>query len=215
MELYANHLQITYYLLLTVVLLGIMELYNAFRENRFGYFFKATGILLVAAGLAVGSNITNLWATQEYGKYSTRGKSELTSEKENKTSGLDRDYITDWSFGVGESLSLLVPSIKGGASEPIAKNNKDVLQKVESNFRQYVSGFGAYFGEQPFTSGPVYVGAIICMLFLLGLLTIKGPEKWWLLAAFLLSITLSWGRNFMGLTNFSSILFRATTNSGR
>lgn len=202
LELYANHLQITYYLLLTVVLLGIMELYNAFRENRLGYFFKATGILLVAAGLAVGSNITNLWATQEYGKYSTRGKSELTSEKENKTSGLDRDYITDWSFGVGESLSLLVPSIKGGASEPIAKNNKDVLQKVESNFRQYVSGFGAYFGEQPFTSGPVYVGAIICMLFLLGLLTIKGPEKWWLLAAFLLSITLSWGRNFMGLTNF-------------
>lgn len=202
LELYANHLQITYYLLLTVILLGIMEFYNALREKRLGYFFKATGLLLVAAGLAVGSNITNLWATQEYGKYSTRGKSELTSEQENKTSGLDRDYITDWSFGVGESLSLLVPGIKGGASEPISKNNKDVLQKVDGNFRQYVSGFGAYFGEQPFTSGPVYVGAIICMLFLLGLLTIKGPEKWWLLAVFIMSLTLSWGKNFMGLTNF-------------
>ncbi len=202
LELYANHLQITYYLLLMLVLLGVAELVQAILEKRLPYFFKAVGLMALMAVLAAGSNITNLWATQEYSKYSTRGPSELTSEKENKTTGLNRDYITDWSYGVGESFTLLVPGFKGGASEPISKNHKDVLKEVDSNYRENVGGFGAYFGDQPFTSGPVYIGAIILLLFVIGLFILKGPVKWWLLSATILSLMLSWGRNFMGLTNF-------------
>ena len=119
LELNANHLQITYYLMLTVLLLAVAEGVRALMEKKLAYFIKASLLMVVMAGLALGSNITNLWATQEYSKYSTRGPSELTSDKENKTGGLDRDYITDWSYGVGESFTLLVPGFKGSASEPI------------------------------------------------------------------------------------------------
>lgn len=201
LELYANHLQITYYLAMMIVLLGLAEFYTAIREKKLPAFVKTTMVLLVAVALAVGSNITNLLVTQEYGKYSTRGPSELTSDKENKTSGLDRDYITSWSFGKSETFTLLIPSFKGGASEPISKNHKDALKEVDSNFRQNVGSFGAYFGEQPFTSGPVYVGAIIVLFFIIGLFVIKGPMKWWLLSATILSLMLSWGRHFMDFTN--------------
>ncbi|MFM7217382.1 MAG: YfhO family protein [Bacteroidota bacterium] len=202
LELYANHLQISYYLAIIILLLGVSELYRAVREKQLPYFLKASALMLVAVLLAVGSNITNLMATQEYAKYSTRGPSELTSDKENKTGGLDRDYITDWSYGVGESFTLLVPGFKGGASEPISKNHRDALKSVDSQFREGVSNFGAYFGDQPFTNGPVYVGCIIVLLFVIGLFIVEGPVKWWLAAATLLSLLLSWGRNFMGFTNF-------------
>ena len=202
LELYANHLQITYYLMLVVVMLVVAEFYKAVKEKRIAKFVKGSALLGVAAMLAVLSNITNLWATQEYGKYSTRGPSELTSNLEDQTTGLDRSYITDWSFGIDESFTLLIPDFKGGASEPINKNNKDALKEVNSNFRQYVSGFGAYFGEQPFTGGPSYCGAIMVMLFLIGAFVLKGPIKWWLVSATVLSLMLSWGRNLMWFTNF-------------
>jgi len=201
LELYSNHLQITYYLMMTAGILVLIELYNAIREKRIGMFGKATAMLLIAAALAVESNITSMWATQEYGKYSTRGPSDLTNDKENKTTGLDKDYITDWSYGIGETFTLLIPNFKGGASEPISKNNKDALKNVDSNFRQNIASQSAYFGDQPFVGGTSYAGAIVCMLFLLGLFIVKGPMKWWLAAASLLSVMLAWGRNFMSLTN--------------
>ena len=201
LELYANHLQITYYLMLLVILLVITEFYTSVKEKRVAGFIKASSLLVIAAGLAVLSNITNLWATQEYGKYSTRGPSELLADKENQTTGLDRDYITDWSYGIGESLTLLIPDFKGGASEPISRNNKDALKDVDPNFKQYVTNYGSYFGDQPFTGGPLYIGAIVILLFVIGLFVIKGPVKWWLLIATALSLMLSWGHNFMSFTN--------------
>ena len=202
LELYANHLQITYYLMMIVVLLGLVFLYESIVEKKLTYFLKSAALLVVVSALSVASNITNLWATQEYGKYSTRGPSELTNNKENQTSGLDRDYITDWSYGIGETFTLLIPDFKGGASEPIAKNNKEALKNVDSNYKQYVSGFGAYFGDQPFTGGPLYIGAILILLFVIGLFVVKGPLKWWVVASTALSIMLSWGKYFMSFTNF-------------
>ncbi|HRH67646.1 MAG TPA: YfhO family protein, partial [Bacteroidia bacterium] len=202
LELNANHLQITYYLMLMVVILGIAELYSAIKEKRIAQFIKATALLVVVAVLAVATNITNLWATQEYGKYSTRGPSELTADKENQTTGLDRDYITDWSYGVSESWTFLVPDFKGGASEGIAKNNKDALKGLDDNYRQNIAQFSAYFGDQPFVGGPLYLGAIVCLLFVVGLFVVKGPMKWWLLSSTVLFLLLSWGKNFMSFTNF-------------
>lgn len=202
LELYANHLQITYYLLLILVVLGLVEGVQAVRSKQLAYYGKALGMMVLMALLAIGTNITNLWATQEYSKYSTRGPSELTSEKENKTTGLDRDYITDWSYGVGESFTLLVPGFKGGASEAISKNHRDALKSVSADYRENVGGFSAYFGDQPFTSGPVYIGAIVVLLFVIGLFIVEGAVKWWLLGVTVLSLLLSWGRNFMGFTNF-------------
>lgn len=202
LQLYANHLQITYYLMLIVIFLAVAEMISAIREKRFPYFLKASLILLGMAGLALASNITNILTTQEYAKYSTRGPSELTDNAENKTSGLDRDYITDWSYGIGESWTFIVPDFKGGASEVISKNNKDALKELDENFRQNISSFSAYFGDQPFTSGPVYLGVIVVLLFLIGVFTVPGPVKWGLVSVTILAIFLSWGKNFMSFTNF-------------
>jgi hypothetical protein len=201
LHLYANHLQITYYLMLLIGIFVITELILSIKQKRIASFIKASSFLVIGAVLAVSTNITNLWATQEYGKYSTRGPSELTSDKENQTSGLDRDYITQWSFGIDETFTLLIPDFKGGASEPIGRNNKDALNAVDENFRQYVTNYGAYFGDQPFTGGPSYFGAIVILLFVIGLFVIKGPLKWWLVISTLLSLMLSWGHNFMTFTN--------------
>ncbi len=201
LHLYANHLQITYYLMLMVAILVIAELYLSIKEKRISTFIKANAFLAVAAVFALFSNITNLWATQEYGKYSTRGPSELSADKENQTTGLDRDYITQWSYGIGESFTLMIPDFKGGASEPIGRNNKDALNDVDDNYKQYVTNYGAYFGDQPFTGGPSYVGAIVVLIFVIGLFVVKGPVKWWLLIATALSLMLSWGHNFMTFTN--------------
>ena len=202
LELYANHLQITYYLIMIILLLGIAEFVRAYREKTLPYFFKATASLAVVALIAGCTNLTNLLATEEYGKYSTRGPSELTSDKENKTSGLDRDYVTGWSYGVGESFTLFIPNFKGGVSEPIAKSNKDALKEVDANFKQNIGQFGAYYGDLPFTGGPSYVGAIICLLFVTGLFIIKGEMKWWILSSTVLGLMLSWGKHFMSFTNF-------------
>jgi hypothetical protein len=200
LELSANHLQITYYLTLAIGLLVVSELIQAVLNKKLIEFVKASALLLVAALLAVGPNITNLLVTADYGKFTTRGKSELTDNKSNKTSGLDKDYATSWSYGKGESFSLMIPNFNGGASGSIGEN-KNALENVMPDYRQDVGRADAYFGDQPFTSGPVYAGSIICFLFVLGLLIVKSHLRWWLLAATVFSLVLAWGKNFMPLTD--------------
>jgi len=201
LELEAGHLQITYYLLLIVVILGFFEEVYSIKEKTYMHFLKSLGILIAAAILAVLTVSTNLWATYEYSKTTIRGKSELTNNKENKTSGLNKDYATAWSYGVSESFSLMIPNTKGGASGVLG-NNKKAMENVDRQFKNPVAQQNQYWGDQPFTSGPVYAGAIIIFLFILGLFIVKGRFKWILLTATILSLFLSWGKNFMPLTDF-------------
>lgn len=201
LEVRTNHLQITYYLLLTVVILVIAQLISDIKEKQLGRFFKATICLVVAAVIGVLTCSTTLYANYEFGKETTRGKPVLTRNEANQTKGLDRDYITQWSYGKGETWSLLIPNAKGGASAYIGNQNP-ALEKADRQFKQSIAQSSAYWGDQPGTSGPVYVGAIVVFLFVLGALTVKGNLKWALLIATLLSILLSWGKNFMGFTNF-------------
>ncbi|MCR4849529.1 MAG: YfhO family protein [Bacteroidales bacterium] len=201
LEIRANHLQITYYLLLIVVIFVIAQLISDIREKQLKRFFKASACLVVAAILAVLTFFTPLYANYEFGKETTRGKPVLTQNQDQQTKGLDRDYITQWSYGKGETWSLLIPNAKGGASAYIGNNNP-ALDKADRQFRSSIAQQNAYWGDQPGTSGPVYVGAIVMFLFVLGALTVKGKLKWVLLTATLLSILLSWGKNFMWFTNF-------------
>lgn len=201
LEIQAGHPQITYYLLLVVVILGLIELGYSIYDKQLKKFFVATGILVLVAVFAVLTHSTNLWSTYEYGKDTIRGKSDLTLDEENQTTGLDKDYITDWSYGISETFTLLIPNTKGGATDMLG-NNEKALEKVDRQFKQVVASQNQYWGDQPFTSGPVYVGAIIVFLFVLGLFIVKGRLKWILLAATVLSILLSWGKNFMPLTDF-------------
>ena len=201
LELHANHLQITYYLLLIIAILFIAEFISDIKGKRLGHFFKASLILLPVAVISILTCSLKLYANYEFGKETTRGKPVLTRNEANQTKGLDRDYITQWSYGKGETWSLLIPNAKGGASAYIGKQNP-ALEKADRQFRDSIAQSNAYWGDQPGTSGPVYVGAIVVFLFVLGSLTVKGKLKWALLVATLLSILLSWGKNFMGFTNF-------------
>ena len=200
-EVRTNHLQITYYLALIIVILVIAELISDIKNKKLGHFFKASIGLVVAAIIGVLTCSTALYGNYEFGKETTRGKPVLTRNEDNQTQGLDRDYITQWSYGKGETWSLLIPNAKGGASAYIGKQNP-ALEKADSRFKESIAQSNAYWGDQPGTSGPVYVGAIVVFLFVLGALTVKGNLKWALLIATLLSILLSWGKNFMGFTNF-------------
>lgn len=201
LEVKANHLQITYYLLLILILIIVAEFISDIRAKKIGHFFKASAVLLVAAIFGILTNSTILYANYDYGKETTRGKPILASNESNQTKGLDRDYITQWSYGKGETWSLLIPNVKGGASTYIGNQNT-ALEKADSRFRSNIAQSNAYWGDQPGTSGPVYVGAIVVFLFVLGALTVKGKLKWALLIATILSILLSWGKNFMGFTDF-------------
>ena len=202
-EVNANHVQMTYYYLFIILFMVIAYLVTAIREKTLKQFWKAVGVCAAAAILGICINLSNLYHTWQYGQESMRGKSELV--KKNATvqtnSGLDRDYITQWSYGIDETWTLLVPNTKGGASVPLAANRK-AMEKADPNFMQIYQQLGQYWGDQPGTSGPVYVGAFVLMLFILGLFVVKGPMKWALLAATILSILLSWGRNFMPFTDF-------------
>ena len=200
-EVRTGHLQITYYLALIVVILVIAELISDIKNKKIGHFFKASIGLAVAAIIGVLTCSTSLYGSYEFGKETTRGKPVLTRNEDNQTKGLDRDYITQWSYGKGETWSLLIPNAKGGASAYIGKQNP-ALEKADRRFKDNIAQQNAYWGDQPGTSGPVYVGAIVVFLFVLGALTVKGKMKWALLVATLLSILLSWGKNFMGFTNF-------------
>ena len=201
LEVKANHLQITYYLLLILIIVIIAEFISDIREKKIGHFFKASAVLLVAAIFGIMTNFTILYANYDYGKETPRGKPILVGDESNQTKGLDRDYITQWSYGKGETWSLLIPNAKGGASAYIGKQNP-ALEKADARFKDGIAQSNAYWGDQPGTSGPVYVGAIVVFLFVLGALTVKGKLKWVLLIATLLSILLSWGKNFMGFTDF-------------
>ena len=206
-EVKANHVQMTYYYLFIVLFMVVAYLVQAIREKRFQHFLKASGVLVAAALIGVAINISNLYHTWEYQKESMRGKSELTkANSANQTSsGLDRDYITQWSYGIDETLTLLVPDAKGGASVPLSQNATAMAKanpEVQNMLPQLYEAVPQYFGTQPGTSGPVYVGAFVLFLFVLGLFIVKTPLKWALLAATILSVLLSWGHNFMGFTNF-------------
>ncbi len=206
-EVKANHVQMTYYYLFIVLFMVVAYLVQAVREKRLQHFLKASGVLVAAALIGVAINISNLYHTWEYQKESMRGKSELTkANSANQTSsGLDRDYITQWSYGVDETLTLLVPDAKGGASVPLSQNATAMAKanpEVQNMLPQLYEAVPQYFGTQPGTSGPVYVGAFVLFLFVLGLFIVKTPLKWALLAATILSVLLSWGHNFMGFTNF-------------
>ena len=203
LEILANHVQMTYYYLIVILLMVLAFVIDGLRQKQYMHLLKATGVCLVAAVVAVCLNLSNLYHTWEYGQESMRGKSELVkANSDNQTSsGLDRDYITQWSYGIDETWTLLVPNAKGGASVPLAEN-KEAMKKADPTYMGIYQQLGQYWGNQPMTAGPVYVGAFVLMLFVLGLFIVKGPLKWALLVATILSILLSWGRNFMPFTDF-------------
>ncbi|WP_339841113.1 YfhO family protein [uncultured Maribacter sp.] len=212
LEITANHYQMTYYFMLLVLVLGMVYLVYAIKEKQIKHFFISVGILLVAVTLGIAANATGLMATKEYADWSTRGKSELTinpdgSAKED-TGGLSKGYITNWSYGITESLNLFVPRLFGGASqENLGEDSKSFNYLIDkglprSSALNFVSGLPLYWGDQPGTSGPAYLGAVIFFLFVLGLFLVKGKHKWWLLIGSLLSLVLSWGKNFSVLTDF-------------
>ncbi len=203
LEINANHVQMTYYYLFIIIFMVIAYAVEAVRSKEYKHFAKATAVCAMGALIGLSINISNLYHTWEYSKESMRGKSELTkADSANQTdSGLERDYITQWSYGVGETWTLLVPNTKGGASVPMARN-KTAMKHADPNYSYIYQQIGQYWGEQPGTSGPVYVGAFVLMLFVLGLFIVKGPLKWALLSATVLSVLLSWGHNFMPFTDF-------------
>ncbi len=204
-ELYINHLQITYYMGFILLLIGIAELLRHIKEGQLVKFGKVTGLLVLGYIFAVMVNYGNIFGTAEYAKQTIRGGTELTidatgaSTEGIKTSGLDREYITNWSYGKAETFSLFVPNFKGGESQIIAQDdaNKDLLKEVDQRFRQNVAESNQYWGDQPFTSGPVYIGIIVLFLAFLALVYVKNNYKWALLSAALLAIMLSWGKNYV------------------
>lgn len=202
LEIQANHPQITYYAFLCLMVFGTVELIYAVRNKTVVKFLKTTGILIIPFLIAIGINFASLYTTYEYGKYSIRGKSDLTLNSTSSTPGLDKEYITHWSYGIDETFNLLIPNYKGGSSKPFDRTSETVKALRANNApAEAVGQMQKYWGTQPGTDGPHYVGAIVFFLFVLGLIIIKGPEKWWLLVATLLSVMLAWGKNFMPLSD--------------
>lgn len=203
MEVLANHVQMTYYYLIIIIAMVIAYLVEAVQKKQMAHFLKASAVCLAAAVVGILMNISNLYHTWEYQKESMRGKSELVkANAANQTSsGLDRDYITQWSYGIDETWTLLIPNTKGGSSMSAIAESEVAMKHADNEYVGIYQQMGQYWGEQPGTSGPVYIGAFVVMLFVLGLIIVKGPMKWALLAATILSIMLSWGRNFMWFTD--------------
>jgi hypothetical protein len=202
LEIQANHPQITYYAMICLLIFVIVEFVYSWKNNSVVKFLKTSALLSIPFIIAIGINFASLYTTYEYGKYSIRSKSELTGENKNATSGLSKDYITTWSYGVDETFNLLIPNYKGGSSHPFDRTSETYKALSQNNNQAAANQLQKYWGTQPGTDGPHYVGAIVLFLFVLGLILIKGPEKWWLLAATVLSIMLSWGKNFMPFSNF-------------
>ncbi len=212
LELVANHFQMTYYLMLLVVIIGIVYLIDAFKKKMLPHYFKAVGIMIGAVIISIGLNATNILATKEYADTSTRGKTELTinadgTPKDNKT-GLDFDYITEYSYGRLESFNLFIPRFMGGSStEAFPKDSKTVesLMRMGASSQeanQVLNQIPMYWGDQSFVGAPAYIGAIIIFLAVLALFLLRGRLKWWAVSAFALTLLLSWGKNFGGLTEF-------------
>ena len=204
LQIVSNHVQMTYYFLFVMLFMAIAFFVEAKRKGQLGLFAKATGVLALAGLIGISVNLSNLYHTYTYSKETMRGKSELvqTGDAAKQTSsGLDRDYITQWSYGIGETLTFLVPNIKGGASVPLSQSST-AMAKANPQYSSLYGSLTQYFGDQPMTSGPVYVGAFVLFLFFLGCFIVKGPMKWALVAATIFSIVLSWGKNFMPVTDF-------------
>jgi len=203
----ANHVQISYYLLMILIIFALFEFASAYKENRLKPFFKASLLLVFAALLGIGANIEKLWSTYDYGKYSTRSESELTidGDQSNKTSGLNKDYATSWSYGKMETFNLMIPNFMGGASGSELSTDSETYKVLKKNrvpkVKNVIKRMPTYWGAQPFTSGPVYIGAIMCFLFVFGAFLVKGRLKWWLLTCTLLSFALAWGNNMMWFTD--------------
>ena len=206
LEIMAGHIQITYYGMLALLLFGIVELVYAVREKRITPFLKTTGWLVAGALLAVVVNFSYLYSNYKYARETIRGKSELSHNSENQTSGLDKDYVVQWSQGIPETLTLLIPDFMGGSHTTTpglqSESYKALRDQGVENPRQVVNQVILYHGDKPFTSGPYYAGAIVVFLFVLGLFIVKRADKWWLLGATLLSILLAWGKYVMPLTSF-------------
>lgn len=208
LEIATNHLQVTYYLLLTVLILGAVKLVDAAKNGELPQFAKATGMMVIAAFIAVGPNVSALWTTADYGAETMRGKSELSTKQE--SSGLDKDYAMSYSYGVDETLTLLIPSFKGGGSQGSLSEKSNVFETMidkgvpKGQAKSIIQSLPLYWGDQIFVAGPVYLGAVICFLAMLGFLVIKSSNRWWLIIAFLLSIMLAWGNNF---AVFSDLFF--------
>ena len=240
LNIYWSHQQVSYYVLLTAIIMAIVYFVYAYREKWLKYYFKATAVLAAVAILAAAPAVGILLPTSDYAKSSMRGGSELDVKDGEKASGLDTEYAFAWSYGKAESLTLLVPSLYGsssacnvgtnselykgykemmiegyanvvleqnpGASKSEAvryiKKNRQIMREIETEAANFVRYAPTYWGEQPGTSGPVYAGAIICFLFVLGLIIVGGAEKWWLLGATAFSLILAWGSNLPGINNF-------------
>ncbi len=205
LQVFSNHLQMSYYFLSVMLLMAIAYLVDAICKKQMKGWLKGSLSALVGGLLGLCVNVSNLYHTYEYSKETMRGKSELTQKTKDAADqtdgGLERSYITAWSYGIGETWTLLVPNTKGGASVPISQS-ETAMSKAKNEYRPLYQQLGQYWGEQPGTSGPVYVGAFVMFLFVLGLFIVKGPMKWALLVATILSILLSWGKNFMPFTDF-------------
>jgi len=209
LQLIANHLQITYYTILILLIFGIFELVAAIREKYLARFFKTIGVLLVAVMISASINIVNFWSVMDYTDYSLRGPSELTHDPENRTTGLDKSYALSWSYGIEETLNLLIPNFKGGTSAALivtedSKSADVIIRNYGQQTNQFINNFQSllrqYWGTQPGTSGPVYIGAVVVFLFVFGMFFIRGRVKWWLFSVVVLSILLSWGSNFSFLS---------------
>ena len=208
LQIRANHFQITYYMAVIVLIFIIFELVRVIREKQYGSFLKTSAAMLIAVALAVGVNITGMLLTAEYTPYSTRGASELTDETGNQTTGLDKSYIlNDYSYGIAESMNLFIPKFMGGGSLDKAGENSPFYKALIDNgvpkaqAKQYSEHVPLYWGDQLSTAGPVYIGAVVIFLFVLGLFVVKGRLKWWLVSATILSIMLAWGRHFGFFSN--------------
>jgi hypothetical protein len=203
----ANHLQMTYYAFILALILVITYLVYAVREKTLADYGKTIGFLVIAALIAVGTNFSRLYTTYEYGKFSIRGQSELSLNNENQSSGLDKDYILDYSYDLGEAMTAFIPRFKGGGmSEPLSTSSETYkfLEEAQGaqNAKKIVDGgMPMYWGSQPISGAPFYFGAVLCFLFVFGLFVVKGKDKWWLLAVFVVSLLLSLGKNFSILTN--------------
>lgn len=204
LEINANHVQMTYYYIIPIAFMIVAALADSLRKKTMAHFGKALAVFCLGGVVGLLTNVSNLYHTWEYSKESTRGKTELVKPQTEQatSSGLDRDYITQWSYGIDETWTLLVPNAKGGSSNIRLGSQEDAMQKCNPQYSQMVGQWPQYWGDQPFTAGPVYVGAFVMMLFILGLFIVKGPVKWALLAATVLSVMLSWGKHFMPLTDF-------------
>lgn len=215
LEINANHFQMTYYLMFLVLVLGLTYLLLAYKEKWLPRFFKSVGILLIAVLLAVATNASNLLATQQYAQWSTRGPSELTLKPDGSpkevTAGLDKEYITQYSYGLFESFNLLIPRLVGGGNDEALSTDSKTYEFLVSqgvpalqakDFVENQAAHMMYWGEQPGVAAPAYLGAIILLLFVIGIFLVKGPIKWWLVAGCIVSLVLSWGHNFNALTNF-------------